>query len=316
MKCLLRFCLVTWFAMLVGPLLGDPPRFPACAKRILFLGDSITYSGHYIALLEAHFRTRTEPPFPELINLGLSSETCSGLSEPSHPFPRPDVHDRIDRALAQIQPDVVVACYGMNDGIYHPPSEKRFAAYRDGIDRIIEKVHRANAKLVLMTPPPFDPVPLKKMGNLKPSGAKDYSYAMIYEDYDKVLRQYAAWLMGQSERVEMVIDLHTVVSNEVAKNRKENPNFTLSPDGIHPDSVGHAVIAEAITKAWGLDSSVQPNPQLLRRITQRQRLMHAAWLTQVGHQRPDTPRGLPLEEAKAKAVELDQQITALSSETR
>ena len=94
-----------------------------------------------------------------MVGIGLSSETCSGLSEPDHPFPRPDVHERLDRALAKVRPDVVVACYGMNDGIYYPFGEDRFKAYQNGVNRLIEKVHATGAKLILLAPPPFDPVP-------------------------------------------------------------------------------------------------------------------------------------------------------------
>ncbi len=119
--------------------------FPLSAKRILFLGDSITHAGGYVAWIETQLRLQGVKPMPEIINLGLSSETLSGLSEAGHPFPRPDVHERLDRALAKIKPDVVVACYGMNDGIYHPFSEERFRAYQEGVKRLIQKVHASRS---------------------------------------------------------------------------------------------------------------------------------------------------------------------------
>ena len=153
---------------------------PIEAKRVLFLGDSITNTGHYIAVFEAMLR-ESGRPVPEMINLGLSSETCSGLSEPDHPFPRPNVHERLDRALAKVKPDLVFACYGMNDGIYYPFSEDRFKAYQDGINKLIEKVHAAKAKLILITPPPFDPLPLKKKKKLRPAGSDKFAWFAIYE---------------------------------------------------------------------------------------------------------------------------------------
>src|SRR5579872_6429319 len=63
------------------------------AHRVVFLGDSITHAGGYVALIEAQLRLQNPGHVPEIINLGLPSETCSGLSEPEHPFPRPDVHE-------------------------------------------------------------------------------------------------------------------------------------------------------------------------------------------------------------------------------
>ena len=186
-----------------------------------------------------------------LINLGLPSETCSGCPSRITLGPRPNVHERIDRAWRRLNPDVVVVCYGMNDGIYYPLSEERFAAYRAGVDKIIDKVHASGAKLILMTPPAFDALPLKKKGKLLPIGSDKYSWNTIYEDYDDVLCEYAAWVMGQADRVEMVIDLHTPVNDYVAKKRKTDPDFTMSPDGVHVNDEGHEVLAAAILKAWG-----------------------------------------------------------------
>ncbi|MCA9095726.1 MAG: hypothetical protein KDA68_19740, partial [Planctomycetaceae bacterium] len=122
----------------VGSLHAADHPFPLNAKRILFLGDSNTHAGAFVAYIEAQLRTNGISPLPELINAGLSSETCSGLTEPDHPFPRPDVHERLDRALAKAKPDVVVACYGMNDGIYYPFGEDRFKTYQSGTRKLID----------------------------------------------------------------------------------------------------------------------------------------------------------------------------------
>ena len=85
----------------LAPRLAAEDYSPLSAKRILFLGDSITHAGGYISLIEAQLIANGVASRPEMINLGLPSETCSGLSEPDHPFPRPDVHERLDRALAK-----------------------------------------------------------------------------------------------------------------------------------------------------------------------------------------------------------------------
>ena len=102
---------------------ADDAEMLAGAGRVLFLGDSITYSGQYVELIEAYFVTRFPKRQIEFLNLGLPSETVSGLSEPGHAggaFPRPDLHERLARVLEKTKPDVVIACYGMNDGIYLP----------------------------------------------------------------------------------------------------------------------------------------------------------------------------------------------------
>ena len=285
------------------------PAFPLTARRILFLGDSITHGGGYVAYIETQLRLHGVDPLPEIINLGLSSETCSGLSEPGHPFPRPDVHERLDRALAAVQPDVVVACYGMNDGIYHPLDEERFAAYRNGVQRLIDKVHAANAKLVLLTPPPFDPAPLQAKGRLQPAGQDVYGYTGMYADYDEVLARYAAWIMQELDGVEMVVDVHTAVAQYVDAQRKEHPEFTVSPDGIHPNADGHRVMAHAVLAAWGIENISEPDPELLQLVAEKMRVLHDAWLSHVGHQRPGVKEGLPLPEAQQQAQELESRIS-------
>lgn len=300
---------VSLFVVAISPFAGAAD-FPANSRRILFLGDSITHAGHYISLIEAQLYLQEANSVPELINLGLPSETCSGLSEPAHPFPRPDVHERLERALTKLNPDTVVACYGMNDGIYYPFSEQRFAAYQAGIKKLITKVKASGAKLILMTPPAFDPLPLKKKGKLLPAGKSEYAWHSIYEDYDSVLKKYAAWLRTVSGP-DMLIDLHTPVSKYVAENRKSDPDFSMSPDGVHVNHEGHEVLAAAILKAWGIETARPVQPGLLALIATRQKTMHAAWVSEVGHLRPGVKAGLPMDEANESVAKIEAQIRAM-----
>lgn len=295
-----------------GSLSAAEQPFPLKAKRILFLGDSNTHAGGFVAYLEAHLRTQRVSPLPELLNVGLSSETCSGLTEPDHPFPRPDVHERLDRALEKAKPDVVVACYGMNDGIYYPFSEDRFQAYQSGIQKLIDKVHASGAKLILMTPPPYDPEPLRTKGVLKPLGEKEYGYKYVYENYDDVLEKYSTWLLTQKDKAEMIIDLHTPLKAHTLAQRKTNSAYTLAPDGVHFNDEGHRIVADTILKAWHITPAQTLNPELTKLITTKTQLLHDAWLTHIHHLRPGTPQGLPIDEANQKADEINQQISNLS----
>ena len=162
------------------------------ASRILFLGDSITASRGYIIDLQAALHLHGHAP--EIIASGLPSEGVTGLSESKHPFPRPNVHERLDRALEKVKPDLVIACYGMNDGIYHPFSLERFESYQRGIQKLISKIQASGAKLVLITPPPFDS---KATKNLAPINSKEFHWKLIYEHYDRdVISPYARWILS------------------------------------------------------------------------------------------------------------------------
>ncbi len=302
------------FAVFLSPLSAADDAFPLRASRILFLGDSITHAGGFVNMIELQLRLQSVDPVPELVNAGLPSETCSGLSEPDHPFPRPDIHERLDRALAAVQPDVVVACYGMNDGIYYPFSEDRFQEYQDGISRLIQKVHASGAKLVLMTPPPFDAMPVKAAGKLLPEGSDKYAWFAVYENYDQVIKRYGKWILEQKDHVEMVIDLHTPITAFWEQQRKVDPEFTVAPDGVHCNSTGHRTIAEVFLKACDVESWMPISDQMTQLIDQKAAVLRDSWLSRIGHKRPGMTDGLSLEAASARASEIDLQLQPLIKE--
>ncbi len=311
MQTIARFTAGLFLVAAVGHAQAAETGFPLQAQRVVFVGDSNTYAGGFVSVVESQIIASGVSPRPEIINLGLSSETCSGLSEPSHPFPRPNVHERLDRTLEKLKPDVVVACYGMNDGIYYPLSEDRFAAYQAGINRLIDTVHGAGAKLVLMTPPPYDPLPMRDTGKLLPAGAAEYSWNEVYENYDDVMKTYSDWILEHADRAEMVIDLRTPVTSHLKHRRETNPKFVMSGDGVHVDEEGHRVIGEAIAKAWGI-TPTKLDPELHSLVRKRQQVVRDAWLSEIGHQRPDVAAGLTIDDAKKKAASFDEQIRSLA----
>ncbi len=299
----------------------------AGVHRILFIGDSITYAGGYVDDIDAWLVTHLPDRRFELLDLGLSSETASGLSEKEHPYPRPDVHERLDRALRTLaaenwKPDLVFACYGMNDGIYHPFAEDRFARYQDGMRRLVERVKADGVPVVILTPPPYDARPAQAHHKALPDGAGEYGYSRPYEKYDDVLARYGQWLLEQ--RVAsgwQVIDLHGPMAAYLTEHEKSDPTFALAADGVHPGDAGHWVMAEQVLKYLGFtvapDLKGEPpvdelgGKEKLALIAQRRKILCDAWLTRIGHKRPGLKPGLPLNEATQKAEELEEQIHPL-----
>jgi lysophospholipase L1-like esterase len=281
------------------------------SQRIVFVGDSITYAGGYIEQIDAYLATKFPDRRYELINLGVPSETACGLSEPYHPFPRPDVNERLGRLLAKMKPDVVIVCYGMNDGIYHPFAEKRFAKYKAGIDKVVTDCARAGAKVILVTPPPFDPK--ANPSKLVERDSKEFGYRGIYRDYDKeVISIYAKWIMQQAQRkdVAATVDVHTPVNAYLAAQREKNPAFKMSGDGVHVNGDGHRAIASALLNGLGFDDfhSTKLDGDLLGLVRTRHRLLRDAWLSEVGHKRPGMKKGKPIAEAQREAAALNKRI--------
>jgi lysophospholipase L1-like esterase len=413
---MIRFVIASLALVAAAPAApADDAFFLKDGQRVVFLGDSNTFAGHYVAYLDDYLFTRYPDRKFELLNLGLPSETACGLSEPDHPYPRPDVHERLDRVLAKTKPDVVVLCYGMNDGIYYPFGEDRFQKYQEGMADVIDRVTKAGARAVVITPPPFDPEPIKD--HLLPKTADKFSWMHPYESYDDVLKRYSDWLLTLRDKGLVVVDAHEAVSRHVAGMRKTDPKYRLCGDGVHIDASGHWLVAQAILRAWNAPADVGaatldpksakppggdvsnlsveedgalgftwrtrlPMPadpawndkladvekiadrlnrhrltvkdaprekyelregdkvlgkvgrqelaagldltrftelstnvraaELGKLAAERSHLLGLAWLTDVGHKRPDTPKGIPLEDAQKQAAELEAKIRKLA----
>ena len=215
-------------------------------KRILFLGDSITYAGGYVDYVQAAMMAQGCGMGIEVVDAGLPSETVSGLSEPGHAggaFPRPCLHERLDRILKGYHPDLVFACYGMNDGIYYPLADDRFNAYKHGYEQLADAVKAAGAKFVAMTPPPFDAGAIK--GSTLPAGRD--SYPQPYEGYDQVLGTYSDWLLSKRKSAGwQVIDLHGPLNRALKQLQAQQAGYHFAGDGVHMNAMGHWLAAREI----------------------------------------------------------------------
>lgn len=245
--------LVAWGLIATAPasLLGDD-FYLQNGQRVIFFGDSITQSGKYINYIEAYLRTRFPDQQFELINHGISSETISGTSESDHTPRRPHALPRFTRDVAAWKPDVLVSCFGMNDGNYHPPDEQRFQKYQVGIRSLITRTKNTGAKLVLLTPPPFDPYRRRASDQQ----AKEYGYKFAAINYDQTLTGYSRWLLSLEKENQFVVDLHGSMNHHLRRRRQDQVSFFFSPDSVHPNETGHWLMAQAVLLAWKAPTEV------------------------------------------------------------
>lgn len=309
----IRFSFLVFFIQILSAPVFAQQIAPG-VKRVLFLGNSITWAGIYVNDIEAYVTAQDPNRQIEFINAGLSSETVSGLSEEGHAggsFPRPDLHERLERVLAKTKPDLVFACYGMNDGIYLPFDKSRFAKFKEGINWLHQEVVKTGAKIIHLTPPDYDELKGKSLG------------------YSAVLDRYADWLLSQRSTLKWeVIDIHYPMQKYLRAHREVDAKFhldgfALAPDGIHPGDTGHWIMArqvlvylgfKEVANSPGILQSLKQLPDVskyLKLVTERQNLMRDTWLTETKHKRPGLPVGLPLTEAQSKSEELRQEIQTI-----
>jgi len=302
------FCLSLWYIQAVGQKQVNQFAWNE-GQKILFLGNSITYAGQYVAMTESLFLSSHPKKKPQFINSGLPSETVSGLSEPNHAdgkFPRPCLFDRLDNVLDKINPEVVFVCYGMNDGIYLPFDSARFEAYKNGIIHLQKRLADQGVKRIIwMTPPVHDDPQLRLNG------------------YNTVLDRYAQWLFSYAKKQSWeIIDLHFPMRRYLETGIKKDHQFRLAADGVHPGELGHWLIAREIVKhlmpnfpiesTW--DDNLRDKPklrQLYTLVLKRQTIMKDTWLTFTGHKRPGLSKGIPLEDARKTYDTMQEEINNL-----
>ena len=266
------------------------------SPRVAILGDSITFDGRWATRVESALRATPEFAAAEIVNFGLGSETVSGLSEPGHAggkFPRPCLHERLGRILDAFKPTLVLACYGMNDGIYLPLEDSRFKAYQDGIGKLKDEVEKRGGKIIFITPPLHNAD--------KPSDDPNR--------YDALLDSYRNWLISRRADGWQVIDIRPDLMQAVAEAKRQNPGFIYAKDNVHPGDEGHGFIAKSIcNQLWPILKLPSP-PEIaqgdaLGILVRRNGLLNLAWLTKTRHIRPGVPAGLPMDEAEAQAKKL------------
>lgn len=291
----------------------EEAHLPLHNKKVLILGNSITQNGRYVDFLEYYLRKTYPTDTLDIISIGLSSETASGDSEKDHAFPRPCIHTRLDKALKQIAPELVLACYGMNDGIYSELDSTRFNNYKQGILKIKQKVETTGANIIFLTPTPFDASRKKVLEH-----SANYSYKQPYAQYNKVLQTYANWLTSL-EGVK-VVNLHTELNNLLKDLKSNYPDSTFIPDGIHPNKIGHFYMAKKVIndlypeieiKDVNTEINVLETDTLFNLVSSRRKLRSNGWLRHVGYIKKDTVTLEDIKPTQKHAKDLELKISEI-----
>ena len=267
-------------------------------KRIVVLGDSITQGGTYVSFMD-YFLQKSRPQLRfEVYPLGLSSETLSGLSEAGHAggkFPRPSLFERLGRTLEKMKPEVVFACYGINDGIYQPLDETRFKSFQAGVTKLLDQCQAAGVKQVyLVTPPIFD-------ATTKPGEF----------NYDSVMTAYAAWEVQLKRPGLTVIDLHTAM-----RKARDARTEVFSRDRVHPGDDGHLLMARTILAGAGVTTlditakEAMADP-LFKAVDQLRKLRASKWMAYIGYSRERVVAPTPLGDADEQVAKLQAKVDEL-----
>ena len=184
-------------------------------ETVVLYGDSITEQNLYAAFIETFLITRFPKKKLTIYNFGWGGDTAPGGNA------------RFARDVAPVKPTVVFVNFGMNDGSYCPFNQEIYDRFMNGEKALADTIKASGAREVLLTTCPID-----------------YDKREDRDVYNESLaRQADGVIQLGAERKLPVADIFNPM-RAVQKQIKERiPGFTMIPDSVHPDPVGHLVMA-------------------------------------------------------------------------
>ena len=209
---------------------SQQPFFLHNGDTVVFYGDSITEQQMYPRDIETFVDTRFPKMHVKFINSGWSGDRVTGGGGGG-------IDLRLKRDVINYKPTVVTIFLGMNDGAYTKYDENTFQTYKNGLIHIIDslKASLPGVRISLLTPSYYD-------RNVKKWGSADYNATLVV--YTDFVKHYAF-----THNIP-VADENEALSSAIIEGEKTDPNFAVSGDGVHPDEVGHLIMAAAVLNSW------------------------------------------------------------------
>ena len=201
--------------------------------KLLFIGDSITDAGRrdepegigfsYVRTIRDYLLASRPAKAPIVLNQGISGNRIVDLAA------------RWQEDVIDLTPDILSIKIGINDvwhglngGVNGIPVERFTPVYDDLLSEV--RASLPTCRIVLCEP--------------------SVIWAPAPAEGNDILLPYIAAIRDLADKysVECVVPLHMAFE----KARRLRPDVAWAPDGVHPSSAGHMLIAQTWLKATGL----------------------------------------------------------------
>jgi len=207
----------TFLAALLSPAadVKDPFAF-ADGDRVVFLGGTLIEREQKYGYWELALTLKNKDKNVSFRNLGWSGDTVWCESRGSFGG-QPEGFKNTVALVKELKPTVIVMCYGHVESFDGKDGVKKFT---EGLDKLIDAVKDTKARVVLMTPTPFE--------NVKPITDADAKNAN--------LKLYAAAMKEVAEKRKLeFLDLFRFFETKHVKGIAEN--------GVHLSEMGSKAVA-------------------------------------------------------------------------
>jgi lysophospholipase L1-like esterase len=203
--------------------------------RLAIIGDSITEQKQYSKFIETYLLACRPELEVQCFQFGWGGEWANGFAH------------RMENDLVPWMPDVVTTCYGMNDGSYREYEESIGKAYEDGMRKILERMKKAGATVVVGTPGVVDSFTWRR---------EDPEFDVVYNDNLSHLAAIADRLAKEFGMPHADVFDAMMASMVAAKAKLGEEYHVGGGDGVHPSQNGHLVMAYAFLKGLGMDGNL------------------------------------------------------------
>lgn len=201
---------------------AEPAPIPLGDREtVVIYGDSITEQNLYAAYIESFLITRFPGKDLRIYNFGWGGDTAAGGN------------NRFARDVAPVKPTLVTVDYGMNDGRYtSQPDQAIREGYLAAQRELAATIKAAGARQILLTTSPID-------GDRR--NDKDA--------YNESLALMADGVLALGAELGVpTADIFHPMRELQARVKAADPRFCMIPDSVHPDPVGHLVMAYQVLR--------------------------------------------------------------------
>jgi lysophospholipase L1-like esterase len=201
---------------------------------VAVIGDSITEQKQYSVFMEDYLLMCQPADNLHVVQFGWGGETAAGFQK------------RMKNDTLRFTPTLITTCFGMNDGGYGPLTKQRSDLYRLSQQQIVDKAKKAGVRTIVVGSP----------GCVDTDMFRGPKISAVYNKTLGELRDIAREV-ADSNGVKFA-DVHTAMMDAMAKAKAKygSKYHVAGPDGVHPDTNGHLVMAYAFLKALGCDGEI------------------------------------------------------------
>jgi lysophospholipase L1-like esterase len=254
---LLLLALFTWSAVVAAAPPAATPSAPTGSAQpfqsgdtVCWVGDSITHSGTYHAIVELFYATRFPDRNIRYYNDGIGGDRASGIMS--------DEAYRLNVDILAHKPTVATIMLGMNDvnrGDYGPDKtgpefdekhQRNLGTYDESMRKLMDSLTKAGARLILIQPSIFDQTTTLPGAGLNTLGSND-AIGKCSVKIEQWAKDYHAG----------IVNFYGVMNEINGREQKKDPSYTLTgKDRVHPGPVGHFVMAYTFLKAQNMPRDV------------------------------------------------------------